>query len=170
MQIISKFAVGSDKGIDDLFDIKKAVIRNTYKENIPQDTIENYIKEHLDHRKMINVLNDLSNQLIMVYVDEQAVGYSLLKSSSSYSGSPEGKKMTKITDFGILPEYDTPEVRSSLWQKSRSAINFTDAIWINLNQNNLYVEFFKELGFIFVKDNVSEYFDIPAQIYQMELN
>lgn len=79
MQIISKFAVGSDKGIDDLFDIKKAVIRNTYKENIPQDTIENYIKEHLDHRKMINVLNDLSNQLIMVYVDEQAVGYSLLK-------------------------------------------------------------------------------------------
>ncbi|MEI7489394.1 MAG: hypothetical protein WCJ72_18665 [Chryseobacterium sp.] len=168
MEIVSKFAVGSDKGVDDLFDVKKAVIRHIYKEHIPLDTIENFIKKHFDHRKMINILNDLSNQLIMVFVDDQPAGYCLFKSGSSYSDLSEGKKMTELMEFGILPEYDS-EVRLSLWNKVKSAIKFTESIWINIDQNSPHLQFFNDNGFIFVKDSVSEIFDAPSQIYELDL-
>lgn len=170
MEIVSKFAVGSDKGIDDLFDVKKAVIRNTYKEIIPSETIENHIKQHFDHRKMINILNDLSNQLIMVFVDDQPAGYCLFKSGSSYSDSSESKKMTEIINFSIIPEYDLADVKLSLWNKVKSSIKFTDSVWINSNQNDPQFEFFKKNGFNFVKDSVSEPFAIASYIYELNIS
>ncbi|MFP3594259.1 hypothetical protein [Chryseobacterium sp. SIMBA_038] len=170
MEIISKFAVGSDKGVDDLFDVKKAFIRDTYKEIASSETIENYIKEHLDHRKMINILNDLSNQLIMVFVDDQPAGYCLFKSGSSYSDASKGKKMTEIINFGILSEYNSSEVRISLWNKVKSAIKFTDSIWVNINQNHPQLEFFKDNGFLLVKESASEPFGIASSIYELNIS
>jgi len=170
MEIFSKFAVGSDKGVDDLFDVKKAFIRDTYKEIVSSEAIENYIKEHLDHRKMINILNDLSNQLIMVFVDEQPAGYCLFKSGSGYSDASVDKKMTEIIDFGILSEYNSSEVRISLWNKVKSAIKFTDSIWININQNHPQLEFFKDNGFEFVKESASEPFGIASSIYELNIS
>lgn len=170
MEIVSKFAVGSDKGVDDLFDVKKAFIRDTYKEDFPSETIENYIKEHLDHRKMINVLNDLSNQLIMVFVDDEPAGYCLFKSGSGYPDAPEGKKMTEIIGFGIVSEYNSSEVKASLWNKVKSAIKFTDSIWINIHQNHPQLDIFKDNGFDFVKESISEPFGMASSIYELNIS
>ncbi|ASK32288.1 hypothetical protein CEY12_20335 [Chryseobacterium sp. T16E-39] len=169
MEIISKFTVGSDQGIDYLFSVMRPYIRNRYQEIISPEKIEEYLAEYVEYKKMINVLNDLSTQLIMVFVDDEPVGYCLFKSGSSYSGSPEGKRMTEIIDFALLPEYDLPEVRQSLWNKSRSAITFTDSIWINTTENDPIVRFFKDLGFLFVKDTVLKNFSVPSGIFELEL-
>lgn len=169
MEIISKFTVGSDQGIDNLFGVMRPYIRNTYQEIISSEKIEEYLSEHVEYRKMINVLNDLSTQLIMVYVDGEPVGYCLFKSGSSYPDSHEGKRMTEIIDFAILPEYNQPEVRQSLWNKSRSAITFTDSIWIRLSHQDTMIDFFKNKEFSFIKDTVLKAFSIPAGIYELEL-
>lgn len=170
MEIISKFTVGSDQGIDNLFAVMRPYIRNTYQEIISSEKIEEYLREHVEYRKMINVLNDLSTQLIMVFVNNEPVGYCLFKSGSVYSNSPEGKRMTEIIDFSILPEYDSAEVRQSLWNKSRSAITFTDSIWITIKENAPVVSFFKDKGFVFKENAVTKTFSLPGHIYELELN
>jgi hypothetical protein len=170
MEIISKFTVGSDQGIDNLFAVMRPYIRNKYKELISSEKIEEYLNEHVEYKKMIHNLNDLSTQLIMVFADNEPVGYCLFKSGATYSGSTEGKRMTEIIDFAILPEFDTQEVRASLWNKSRTAITFTDSIWINLGHHDSMVDFFKNKEFTFIKDSELKAFSIPAGIYELELN
>ncbi|MDH6252957.1 hypothetical protein M2347_002684 [Chryseobacterium sp. H1D6B] len=169
MEIISKFTVGSDQGIDELFDVMAPVIRNTYKNTVPSEKIEEYIKAHLNARKMINTLNNLSNQLIMVYADHQPAGYSLIKGGSTYPGASEGERMTELGGFAVLPEYDSPELRSSLWKKTRSAIQFTDSIWINIIENDTLLPFLKECGFGLVENTVLEPFSSASYIYRMKI-
>jgi hypothetical protein len=170
MEIISKFTVGSDQGIDNLFAVMRPYIRNKYKELISSEKIEEYLNEHVEYKKMIHNLNDLSTQLIMVFADNEPVGYCLFKSGSSYPDSPEGKRMTEIIDFAILPEYNQPEVRQSLWNKSRSAITFTDSVWIKIDENDPIVSFFKDKGFTIKESTVLRAFSLPGHIYELEIN
>ena len=75
MEIVSKFVVGSDQGVDEFFDVKKAFIRNSYQEIIAPEIIDNYIKEHFDHRKMINILNDFSNPSLFTLISNTSPAF-----------------------------------------------------------------------------------------------
>ncbi|WP_345990058.1 hypothetical protein AAEU33_20590 [Chryseobacterium sp. Chry.R1] len=169
MEIISKFTVGSDQGIDHLFAVMRPYIRNTYSGKVSSEKIEEYLAENVEYRKMINILNDLSTQLIMVFADHEPVGYCLFKSGSLYPEATEGERMTEIIDFSILPEYDQPEIRQSLWNKSRSAITFTDRIWISITEDDPMLSFFNSVGFEFIKTTTLKAFSLPAKIYELKL-
>lgn len=169
MEIISKFIVGSDQGIDELFDLKKAYIRDSYNRIVSSELIENYIREYFDQRKMINILNDFSNQIIMVYVDQQPAGYCFFKSGSSYREDTE-QKMTEIIELIVLSEYNLPEVKKSLWNKVKTAIQFTENIWINVRDHDKQIQFLEENKFLFVKKAVSEPFSLPSSVYELTIN
>lgn len=168
MDIISKFTVGSDEGVADLLAVKTTAINNLYQERVPEEEIKNYI-ESLNSRKMINELNDLSNQLIITYLNEKPVACSILKSGSAYPGYSEEKRITEL-NFVILQEHDTPEVRQSLWKKTRSAIAFTDIVWMNIVTHDPLLEFMKESGFSVAEDITMEPFSLPAYLLKMEFH
>lgn len=167
MEIISKFTVGSEEGISDLIAIIDSSVYTLHKDFISEEDIQKYSNQ-IDPRKMINDLNDLSNQLIMTYADQKPVGYSIIKSGSLYPGIAEGKRATEIS-FAIISEFNTPEIRQSLWKKCRSAVSFTDVIWINILAHDPLLEFFKESGFVAVADSQSGPFQLPSHILTMEV-
>lgn len=169
MDIISKFTVGSEEGISDLITIIDSSVYTLHKDFVSEENIKRYIHNEIDPRKMINELNDLSNQLIMTYVDQKPVGYSIIKSGSLPPGISAGKRATEIS-FVILSEFDSPETRQSLWKKCRSAVNFTDVIWINMLDHNPLTEFLKEVGFVSVASSKVEPFELPSHILELEIN
>lgn len=168
MNIVSKFTIGSDEGVDDLFTIIKSAVNTTYKELISEEEIQHYI-ENWDPRKMINELNNLSNQLIITYADEKPIGYGILKSGSGYPGSPEEKRFTEL-HFVILEEYNTSETRESLWKKCRTAASFTDIIWTNVLAEDPLLEFLKESGFVIKEDAQTIPFQLPSYIIEMQIS
>jgi hypothetical protein len=169
MDIISKFTVGSEEGISDLIAIIDSSVYALHKDFVAEEDIKKYIRNEIDPRKMINDLNDLSNQLIMTYADQQPAGYSIIKSGSLYPGISDGKRATEIS-FVILPEFSSQEVRRSLWKKSRSAVSFSDVIWINILAHDPLLEFLKESGFTSVADSRTGPFQLPSHILEMEIN
>lgn len=169
MDIISKFTVGSEEGISDLIAIIDSSIYSLHKDFVSEEDIRKYIHNGIDPRKMINDLNDLSNQLIMTYTDQKPVGYSIIKSGSLHPGIPEGKRATEIS-FVILSEFDFPETRQSLWKKCRSAVSFTDIIWINIPDHDPLAAFLKDSGFIAVADSKAGPFQLPSHILELEIN
>ncbi|MCJ7932268.1 MAG: hypothetical protein MUW56_01195 [Chryseobacterium sp.] len=169
MEIISKFTVGSEDGISDLITIIDSSVYALYKEFVSEEDIKQYIEHGIDPRKMINELNNLSNQLIITYADQRPIGYSIIKSGSLYPGIADGKRATEIS-FVILPEFDSPETRQSLWKKCRSAVSFTDEIWINMLSHDPLLEFLKESGFTAISDTRSGPFQLPSHLLKMEIN
>ncbi|AZA89769.1 Uncharacterised protein [Chryseobacterium nakagawai] len=168
MKIISKFTIGSDEGVDDLFTMIKSYVNTTYKEHVSEEEIGHYI-EDWDPRKMINELNNLSNQLIITYADERPVGYGILKSGSGYPGSDGDKRLTEL-NFIILREYDTQEIRESLWKKCKTAASFTDIIWANIFAEDPLLEFLKECGFIIKENAKTPPFQLPSYIVEMNIS
>ncbi|MDR6923792.1 hypothetical protein [Chryseobacterium sp. 2987] len=168
MEIISKFKVGSEEGISDLISIIDSSVYSLHKDFVSEEDIQKYIKNEIDPRKMINDLNDLSNQLIMTYADQKPVGYSIIKSGTAYPGISDGKKTTEIS-FIILPEFNAPETRQSLWKKCRSAVSFTDVLWINMLVHDPLLEFLKESGFTVVADSKAGPFQLPSHVLTMEI-
>jgi len=169
MDIISKFTVGSEEGISDLIAIIDSSVYALNKEFVSEEEIKKYIQNEIDPRKMINELNDLSNQLIMAYADQKPIGYSIIKSGSLHPGIPDGKRATEIS-FVILSEFDSPEIRQSLWKKCRSAVSFTDIVWINMLDHDPLSEFLKEVGFVSVSDSKAGAFQLPSHILELEIN
>ncbi|MBV8324910.1 hypothetical protein [Chryseobacterium sp.] len=169
MDIISKFTVGSEEGISDLITIIDSSVYTLHKDFVAESDINQYINKEIDPRKMINDLNDLSNQLIMTYADQKPVGYSIVKSGSVYAGIPEGKRATEIS-FVILPDFDSPEIKQSLWKKCRSAVSFTDIIWVNILAHDPLLEFLKETGFTSAADSQTGPFRLPSKILTMEIH
>ncbi len=169
MDIISKFTVGSEEGISDLIAIIDSSVYTLHKDFVSEEEIKKYIQDEIDPRKMINDLNDLSNQLIMTYADQKPIGYSMIKSGSLHPRIPDGKKATEIS-FVILSEFDSPETRQSLWKKCRSAVSFTDVVWINMLDNDPLSEFLKEIGFISVSGSKTGPFQLPSHILELEIN
>ncbi|HBV17402.1 hypothetical protein [Chryseobacterium carnipullorum] len=169
MNIISKFTVGSEEGISDLITIIDASVYALHQDLVPEKDIKKHIEEDIDPRKMINDLNDLSNQLIITYADDQPVGYSVLKSGVSHPSLSEEKRATEMS-FVILPEFNSPEIKESLWKKSRSAASFTDIIWINIMTNDPLLEFLKESGFSVAADTTAGPFHLPSHILQLEIS
>ncbi|MCS4300635.1 hypothetical protein [Chryseobacterium sp. BIGb0232] len=167
MEIISKFTIGSDEGVNDLFTVVKSYVNTTYKDLISVEEIKHYI-EDWDPRKMINELNNLSNQLIITYADQKPVGYGILKSGSRYPGFPEEKRLTELY-LVILPEYSTPEIRESLWKKCRAAASFTDIIWTNILIQDPLLEFLKESGFSIKESSRTDPFQLSSYIVEMQI-
>lgn len=168
MEIISKFTVGSEEGISDLISIIDSSVYSLHKGFVPEEEIQKYIKNEIDPRKMINDLNNLSNQLIMTYADQKPVGYSIIKSGTAYSGISDGKRATEIS-FVILPEFDSPEIRQSLWKKCRSAVSFTELIWVNMLAHDPLIDFLKETGFTIAADSKTGPFQLPSHVLTMEI-
>jgi hypothetical protein len=61
----------------------------------------------------------------------------------------------------------TPEIRQSLWKKCRSAVSFTDVIWINILAHDPLLEFLKE-SVLLVADSQSGPFQLPSHILAMK--
>jgi hypothetical protein len=166
MDIISKFTIGSDEGVADLLTVETSAINHLYTGKVSEENIKTHI-EKLDPTKMVHELNDLSTQLIITYADGQPVAYSIIKSGSVYPGFSEDKRITELK-FAVVQEQDSPEIRSSLLKKTKSAISFTDIVWINVMVNDPLLEFFKESGFTIAENTQSDAFSLPSYLLTME--
>lgn len=146
MDIISKFTIASEEGLSYLFDLRKAQYNQMYQHSISQEALNNYIATQLDHKEAILELNDLSTQMLSVFVKNQPVGYVLIKQTPS-PGVLENLKVINYASFFIRPEYHQAEIMESLWNKSFSLTRNYDAIWIEVLQDDPLISSLEQWGF-----------------------
>lgn len=163
MNIISKFAVGSDEGIDQLFSLREHQLKDMYENLLGSQELENYMKKDLDHRTTVNDLNDLSTQLIMTFIENKPVGYIIMKNSYDQPKFLADKKAIQIKSFFILSEYDSIETRQSLWKKCFS-ITRSYNHWIELPQNDPSISFLERCEFKIIEQSKMKPFGIPSHI------
>lgn len=154
MDIVSKFAVASEQGIDTLFRLSEARYRHIYGKMVPKDELHRFLEQQLNFRDAVNELNALGNQMVILEVDKNPVGVALIKQSHVFPEVLEGRRIRTCALFYILPEHDTEESRRSLWEKCLSICTNLDAVWLEVHQDDPLVPFFKSNGFVIHRESL----------------
>lgn len=162
MNIISKFTVGSEQGIDLLFELREVQLKEMYANILDPEKLQIFIKNEFNRRITINQLNDLSTQLIIVHEKEKALGYAILKNSFNNPEILKDKKTVQLSFF-VLRDYQTPEVFNSLWEKCLSVTrNYSH--WIEVIQNHSTIPILESFGFKISAQSELKPFNLPSYI------
>ncbi|MDR2223765.1 MAG: hypothetical protein LBE34_13685 [Flavobacteriaceae bacterium] len=163
MNIISKFTIASEEGLQVLFSLRKKQIIAKYQDIVSENILNQYIAQQLDVKEAILELNDLSTQMLTVFVNDTPAGYVIIKQVPS----PELLKQHKVinySSFYFSPEYNTLEVRTSLWNKCLTLTRAYEALWIEVLQSDPLIPYLQECGFKVETQTVTPPFNQPSFI------
>ncbi|SFP00943.1 Acetyltransferase (GNAT) domain-containing protein [Chitinophaga sp. YR627] len=145
MNIITKFTLST--GVDVLLMLTKELAIEKYSSMLEEKLLASYIAQHFNKEALIAETNNMSNQWLVVYVDDQPAGYARITSKGKRPRALDGKRAIRIADFGVLRKYQEAAVKDSLIAKCFAACRSYEGIWINEHSNNPLLGFFESKGF-----------------------
>ncbi|MBN9381033.1 MAG: N-acetyltransferase [Chitinophagaceae bacterium] len=148
MNIITKFTVATEQGIDALLMLTKELTLEKFSSLLEQKVIDNYIAESFNEHALFVEINSMSNQWLVVYVDGNPAGYARITSKGKKPQVLDRKRAIRIADFGVLKKYSEPAIRDSLFAKCFSVCKSYEGAWINEYVGNPLIEFFECKGFV----------------------
>lgn len=163
MDIISKFTIATEEGLRQLFSLRKVQFNQWYSNTVDADALKQYISTQLDSKEATLELNNLSTQMLSVFVKEEAVGYVIIQQVPS----PDSLKELKVINYApfyIIPAHNKAEVRESLWNKCLSLTRNYDAIWIEVLQDDVKIPFLEQCGFKIEEQRFMPPFGKPSYI------
>lgn len=148
MNIISKFALATDESTDTLLNLIIELASEKFGPKLETQQLNEFIEKYYNRKYFVSEMNSMSNQWIMVYVDNQAVGYARVTSRGKVPPAIDSMRAVRIGDFSILEKFRDSQIMESLYDKCISLCRHVDAIWINEYIDNPFIEFFESKGFI----------------------
>lgn len=163
MDIVSKFTIATEEGLGHLFSLRKAQFNQWYNHTVDVESLNQYISTQLNQREATLELNNLSTQMLSVFVKEEPVGYVIIQQVPSPDSLKE-LKVINYSPFFILLSHNTTEVRESLWNKCLSLTRNYDAIWIEVLQDDVQIPFLEQCGFKIEEQRFMPPFGKPSYI------
>lgn len=147
-KITTKFTVGTDENIDTLMVLTKTIATEKFSKLLEGSVLENYIAENFNKDTLITEVNTMSNQWLIVYADDEPVGYARITSKGNRHEMLNRKRSIRIADFGILENFSDPDIIIPLFQKCLSVCKSYERVWINEYLENPFIDFFESEGFV----------------------
>lgn len=145
MNIITKFTLST--GVDALLMLTKELAIEKYSSMLEEKLLTGYITQNFNKEALIAETNNMSNQWLVVYVDDQPAGYARITSKGKRPRVLDGKRAIRIADFGVLQKYPEPAVKDSLIAKCFAVCRSFEGIWINEYSSSPLLGFFEGKGF-----------------------
>jgi hypothetical protein len=159
-KLTTRFTVASDETVSTLLVLTKAIAREKYAKLLPAETLENYIGDNFDVKRLRDDLNSMSNQWLVVYSEGSPAGYARVTSKGERPDLPHLKRMVRIADFGILSKFDDLPVRQLLLDKCLSASRSYQAVWIQEYAENPFLSFFENNDFV-IQGQAPRLYELP---------
>ena len=161
-KITTKFTIGTEQGMGTLLYLTQTIALEKYSAIVSKEKIDNYISGNFSEQSLIVEVNSMSNQWLVVYVNDEPAGFARITSKGERPKSITQKRIIRIADFGITKEYSDPAVRQSLFDKCLSVCKSYEVIWINEYSENPLIDFFESAGFIKHQEGI-ELKELPLQ-------
>lgn len=146
MNIITKFTVATEQAVDTLAMLTRELAIEKFSAIIDQRMLADYIATNFNEKVLVSELNSMSNQWLVVYVDDNPAGYARITSKGKKPVSLDNKRSVRIADFGVLKKYPEQAI-SSLLEKCLTVCKSYEGVWINEYLQNPLIEFFESKGF-----------------------
>ena len=145
--IITRFTIATQQGMDVLLYLTQTITREKFLPLLSGDQVEKYLSAHCSEQALMAEVNSMSNQWLVVYVNDQPAGFGRITSKGERPENMTQKRSIRLADFGVLQEYDHASVRQSLLNKCLAVCKSYEAVWINEYTENPYLSLFKSAGF-----------------------
>ncbi|MBO9730155.1 MAG: hypothetical protein J7623_16065 [Chitinophaga sp.] len=119
-QVITKFAVASDKMLDELLYLLRTWM-SEHPEVVPAGTYTRKI--------LVNTMNSFSSQWLIVYAGDEPAGFAFLTDGGERPAIFDHKRVVQLAAFGVLEAYAGGAAETSLLEKCMTIYKGRDAIW-----------------------------------------
>jgi len=157
--IVTKFALATDASTDVLLELIIKLITEKFVDILDPGRLQEYIDTYYNRKYFVSEMNSMSNQWLVVYADDVAVGYAKVTSRGKVPAVLGQKRAVRIADFSVLSECTQSEIRESLFEKCLSVCRHVDGIWINEYIEYPFIDFFESKGFVRQRE-ISEFDEI----------
>lgn len=145
MEIITKFNIGNS---DVLPSLMKGIAREKLSALVDAQTTEEYINQRFNRTALMADLNNIANQFLVVYAANIPAGYVLITSKGKRPATLENKRAVRISDFGVLQQYNDEAIWLSLFEKCMSVTKSYEGVWVTEYIGSPLIRFFEEKGFV----------------------
>lgn len=119
-QVITKFAVASDKMLDELLYLLRTWM-SEHPDEVPEGTYTRKI--------LVNTMNSFSSQWLIVYAGDEPAGFAFLTDAGERPAILDNKRIVQLVAFGVLSAYAGGVVETSLLEKCMTIYKGRDAMW-----------------------------------------
>ncbi len=162
MNIITKFTVATEQGIEALLMLTKTLAVQKFAQLLKPVELEHYIIENFNAQTLISEINSMSNQWLVVYVDDQPMGYARITSKGQKPIAVGGKRAIRIADFGVCQHQAQQQIMTSLIDKCLAVCSTYEVIWINEPVGSSLIGLFEQKGFI-RQPGMSRFDELPLE-------
>ncbi|MDR0261737.1 MAG: N-acetyltransferase [Sphingobacterium sp.] len=162
MNIITKFTVATEQGIEALLMLTKTLAVQKFAQLLNPVELEHYIIENFNVQTLVSEINSMSNQWLVVYVDDQPMGYARITSKGQKPIAVGGKRAIRIADFGVCEHQAQPQIMTSLIDKCLAVCSTYEVIWINEPAGSSSIGLFEQKGFI-RQPGMSRFDELPLE-------
>ncbi|MGE8426243.1 MAG: N-acetyltransferase [Sphingobacterium sp.] len=148
MNIITKFTVATEQGIEALSMLTKTLALEKFASLVEPAELDHYILDNFNSRTLVSEINSMSNQWLVVYANDEPMGYARITSKGQKPDSLSGKRAIRIADFGVCQHEAQEQMETSLMNKCLVVCNTYDVIWINEPLKSSLIGLFEQNGFV----------------------
>ena len=148
MNIITKFTVATEQGMDTLLMLTRELAIEKFSSMLDRQTLADYVAANFNRQTLVTELNSMSNQWLVTYVDDNPAGYARITLKGKKPLSLDRKRVIRIADFGVLKKYPEKEISDSLLEKCFTVCKPYEGVWINEYIQNPLIELFESKGFV----------------------
>ncbi|BAV08365.1 hypothetical protein SAMN05421788_112173 [Filimonas lacunae] len=146
-KIVTQFVVASEQGVKALLELAQTITREKFASLLSPQKTDKYLAAKYSKQALIDEVNNLSNQWLVVYVNDKPTGFARITSKGERPEMLAQKRVVRIADFGILNACANEMVRQSLWDKCCAVCKSYEAIWMHEYAENPLIAFFESQGF-----------------------
>lgn len=146
--IKTKFTVASEEGIAVLQMLGEKRGQEKYGSIFNVSQLEDYLFDKFNTPRIVSNLNTFSNQLIVVYVEDQPAGYAYLSGNGNVPDELKDKRVIYLEDFELLDAFKDSGAREILMEKCLNVCRSYEALKITENADaKEMISFYEQYGF-----------------------
>ncbi|MBC8987487.1 GNAT family N-acetyltransferase [Pedobacter sp. N36a] len=147
-KIKTKFTIASEEGIALLQELGEKRAQEKYTGLLSPSQIENYLFDKFNTDTIISNLNTFSNQLIVVYVEDQPAGYAYFSGNGDVPEALKDKRVVHLEDLEVLDAYKESGAKEFLMEKFLNVCKSYEVLKIRERSDALeMIAFYAKYGF-----------------------
>ncbi|QGU94004.1 GNAT family N-acetyltransferase [Clostridium bovifaecis] len=145
-----KIVKGEPKHSEHISYLGKTTFRETFGYLFNPKTLDNYLETTFNSKKIKKSIEQSKNHFLIVYLDNEPIGYAKIKEDSTYEGIDSSKNQLQLQKIYLLSSYHRLGIGTIMMECCKDIFNKFSPItvWLDVHEDNIKaINYYEKCGF-----------------------